>query len=154
MGIRSEIEKKIRRKQEEIKALEVQIRETAAHVAGLEEALRLLPREGANDGGAEKMLRANTNVSRARDAILKAKKPLHIVELLRAMGEGVDKKNRLGLAGTLASYVRKGEIFTRPMPNTFGLIEIDTADKDDEFDDLLGTVRNATGENDDNEVPK
>jgi hypothetical protein len=32
--------------------------------------------------------------------------------------------NRSALSGSIAAYVRKGEIFTRPAPNTFGLLEL------------------------------
>lgn len=33
-------------------------------------------------------------------------------------------KAEISLASSLAAYVRKGEIFTRPAPNTFGLVEL------------------------------
>jgi hypothetical protein len=35
----------------------------------------------------------------------------------------LNKSTRAAVAGSLSAYVRNGEIFTRPAPNTFGLIE-------------------------------
>jgi hypothetical protein len=49
---------------------------------------------------------------------------MHITEILKALNEPVDKKHRLSLSGSLSSYVRNSQIFTRPAPNTFGLIEM------------------------------
>jgi len=49
---------------------------------------------------------------------------MHITELLEAIGKPGDRMNRSALGGSIAAYVRKGEIFTRPAPNTFGLLEL------------------------------
>jgi len=64
-------------------------------------------------------------LSQARDAIRKAGKPLHITQILVAIGRANTKQTRLALSGSLATYVRRDEIFTRPEPNTFGLLEFD-----------------------------
>ena len=53
-------------------------------------------------------------------------KPLHISDLLVALGKETDHDNRAALSGSLSAYVRKHEIFTRPAPNTFGLVEFET----------------------------
>ena len=125
MGLREDLQKRIERKQEEIRELEAQIRQSASYLQALEDTMRLLPREGVNDGNAEAVLRQNSGVAKAREAILQAGKALHISDLLAAMGKQDTRINRSGLSGSIAAYVRKGEIFTRPSPNTFGLIELE-----------------------------
>jgi hypothetical protein len=45
-------------------------------------------------------------------------------DLLSALGIGITKEARASLGGSLSAYVRRGEIFNRPSPNTFGLIEM------------------------------
>jgi hypothetical protein len=45
--------------------------------------------------------------------------------LLKKLGKPETKEARVSLAGSIASYARKNEIFSRPEPNTFGLLEVD-----------------------------
>lgn len=131
MSLRDNLQKRIDAKQSEIAGYEEKIRSFRGLIAGakiyieaLEEVVRLLPREPANDGtGAT--LRPGTNLEKARDAIRDAGKPLHITELLGAIGMPVDDENRSSLSGSIGAYVRKGQVFTRPAPNTFGLLESD-----------------------------
>ena len=121
MGIREEIQKKLDKKEEEKWNLLDQVRACDIYITSLQDVLKMLPREA--EPGKERSLRPGTAVSLARDAIRKAGKPLHIGLLLEALGKTDAKKHRLALSGSLATYVRRGEIFTRPEPNTFGLIE-------------------------------
>jgi len=123
MGLREELQKRIERKQQEIHELRLQIREAEAYIQGLQDTIRLVPKE-ASTTPAEISLRPGTSVSKSRDAIKAAGKPLHITEILRAIGRPVDKNNRVALSGSLAAYVRKGEVFARPLPNTFSLLEL------------------------------
>ena len=83
--------------------------------------LKMLPREGSMR--AADALRAGSEMARTRDAIRAAGTPLHVSDILAAIGKENTKKNRVALAGSLAGYVRKGMIFTKPAPNTFGLAE-------------------------------
>jgi hypothetical protein len=71
------------------------------------------------------VLRAGSEVARAREAILKAAKPLHVDEILKALGKPVNHNNKASLSGSIATYVRKHMVFSRPAPNTFGLIELE-----------------------------
>jgi hypothetical protein len=75
---------------------------------------------------------------------------MHVNDLLKAMGKPTDKKNKLSLSGSLSTYVRAGQIFYRPAPNTFGIIEmvkaspsgsLNSVDLPDDFGDM------ATNEN-------
>lgn len=82
----------------------------------------MLPKDG--DVRGADALRAGSELAKARDAIRSAGKPLHISEILAAIGKENTKKNRVSLGGSLAGYVRKGAIFSKSAPNTFGLIEL------------------------------
>jgi hypothetical protein len=125
MGLREELLKRIERKQEEIRELELKIREGQAYLLGLQDTLKILPRDTESGVSVEPTLRPGTGIAKARDAIRAAGRPLHISELLKAAGRSVSKESRAGLSGSLAAYVRRHEIFTRPAPNTFGLIELE-----------------------------
>jgi hypothetical protein len=85
--------------------------------------MKLLPRDGINQPDAAPVLRPNSGVARAHEAIKSAGKPLHINEMLAAMGRDVTRASRGAITSSLAAYVRRGEIFTRVGPNTYGLIE-------------------------------
>ena len=128
MDFRAAIQKRIEAKDEEIRGLEIQIREARAYLQSLNDTLRLLPKE--NLANKEVSLRPGSALAKARDAIRKAGKPLQILELLKAMGKPQDSKNRAAVSGTLSAYVRKQEVFTRPAPNVFGLIELQASKED------------------------
>jgi hypothetical protein len=130
MMSRRKIEEKIIKKQQEIQELDLQMREAKAYIQALQDVAKMLPKDG--DGLRETSdvspvsadsMRQGSYVSDAREAILAAGKPLHVVQILKASGRPNDRKNRIGMAGSLSAYVRRNEIFTRPKPNTFGLTE-------------------------------
>lgn len=123
MGLREELQKRIAKKEQEIKDLELRIRDCSAYVLGLQDTLKLLPKEPSIT--PELSLRPGSEVAKAREILKAAGKPLHISALLEALNRPVDGKNRAALSGSLAAYVRKGEIFTRPAPNTYGLVEME-----------------------------
>jgi len=56
-------------------------------------------------------------------------KPMHVTEILEGIGSDTSKKSRTALSGSLGWYVRRNEIFSRPAPNTFGLLSM----KDDQI---------------------
>jgi hypothetical protein len=85
--------------------------------------MKTLPRESSQSSPAES-LRPTSIGAKTRQFILGSGKPLHINEILKLLGRETDKNNRVSVSGTLAAFVRKGEIFTRPAPNTFGLVEM------------------------------
>ena len=125
MGLREELAKRVERKQQEIQELELKIREANAYVQGLQDTLKLLPKETANGQPAGPVtLRAGSDVARTQEAIRKAGKSLHLLEILKAIGKPQDKKNRLALAGSLSRYARSGQVFVKTGPNTFGLLEL------------------------------
>jgi HB1, ASXL, restriction endonuclease HTH domain len=101
-----------------------QIEKAKAYVQALQDSMRFLPKDNGQEGTS---LRPGTALAQAREVLQKAGKPMHISEILKALNKPVDKKQRLSLSGSLSTYVRNGQIFTRPAPNTFGLIETNTA---------------------------
>jgi hypothetical protein len=136
MGLREQIQREIDSKETELGNLENQLREGRAYIQGLQKTLRLIGREQQDAfqiGEQTKVtiLRHGSLLSQAREAILKAGRPLHITNILKAIGKPDDKQSRISLSGSLAAYVRKGEIFTRPEPNTFGLIEMGKSGDED-----------------------
>jgi hypothetical protein len=122
MHIREQFQRLVDRKQQEIRNLELQIEKARTYVEALQDSMRLLPKEVT--AGSEATLRPDTALARTRDILRTAGKPMHINDLLKALGSPADSKHKLSLGGSLANYVRKGQIFTRPAPNTFGLIEM------------------------------
>lgn len=115
---------RIKRKEAEIQDLENQVREGRAYVQALNDVLKMMPRTGQATANAD-ILRPGSAAAQARDLILAAGAPVHVTDLLKQMGKEITRETRASLSGTLAAYVRKGEIFTRPGPNVFGLVEMD-----------------------------
>jgi hypothetical protein len=124
MDLREEIQKRIARKEEEIREYELQIREGKAYIQALSDTLRFLPKTPATLPDPDMLLRAGTAMAKARDAIKKAGRPLHISEILKAIGRPVDRANRGSIGGSLSAYVRNGQVFNKVGPNTFGLVEM------------------------------
>jgi len=122
MDVREGIGRRITAKRKEMADLELKLREAAAYIKALEDALKMINGEDAGSGTAS-TTRSESDVGRSREALKASSKPLHVSELLKAIGKTDDKRNRISLAGTLAGYARRKHIFTRTAPNTFGLIE-------------------------------
>lgn len=125
MGEREKVHDRIRKKELEIQDLESKIKDAKVYLQALEDVLRLFPREA--DIGDVALLRPGSLVAQARDAILKHGGPMHVTALVKALGRELTRANQTGIAGSIAAYVRKGEIFTRVGPNTFGLVELGKA---------------------------
>lgn len=125
MGARENFQKQKTKKEAEIRELELRIREAQAYVQAIDDLMKFLPRETAaeTDNAA---LRPDSLLAKAREAIRIAGKPLPIVDLVKALGKQPDKRNRVSLAGTLSAYARKGKVFTKTAPNTFGLIDLES----------------------------
>lgn len=134
MSERKAIEDKLRKKQVEIAALEEKIKAAKAYSSALRDVLRLFDKSDEPDTGETK-LRAGSAVAQAREVILSRGEPVHIDELLEAMGKGVTRDSKASLGGSLAAYVRNHDIFARTAPATFGLIELGHTEDDEEEDE-------------------
>ena len=87
MRLRDEMQKRIEKKQQEIRDLELQQAAANAYLQALQDSLRLLPTEAAPEKqGPEQTLRPGSAVAKARQAILRVNKPLHVTEILKAIG--------------------------------------------------------------------
>ncbi len=132
MGLREDLLKKIEKKNQEVRELESQIREANAYIQGLHDVVKIIPKENGDDYPPERKLRPNSDMAKAQDFLRKVGKPLYVGEILEGIGKGDTKRHRLSLSGSLGDYVRKGEIFNRPAPNTFGLIEFTSSQEAEE----------------------
>lgn len=128
MSLRTDFLRRIQKKQTEIAEME---REFAAKVQGekrylqaMYDALKLLPKDGAEaDSGRPAMLRKGSGTAKAYDALKRYGKPMHVTGIAEAIGKKATRQNTQGLASSMRAYVLKGEIFTKPAPNTYGLVE-------------------------------
>jgi hypothetical protein len=127
MGLREDLLRKIERKQAEMADAERQWERlragTEAYIQALQDTIKVLPRD-SSEVKPEHILRAGGALARVRDLILLHGKPQHASDILRALGKPIEKKSRASLTSALGAYVRRGEIFVRTAPNTFGLIEL------------------------------
>jgi hypothetical protein len=125
MGIRTKIEEKIKKKEEEIQEYENKIRETRAYLQALQDTIKILPKENINGAMVENTLKPGSYIAKTYDFIKKTGKPVHLNEILMGIGKTISKKDRISLSGSLGWYVRRNEVFSRPAPNTFGLINFE-----------------------------
>jgi len=145
MNVRTQLDKKIQAKNQEIAELETKIREARAYVQGLQEAIRMLPKDGADETQSEQLLRKGSDMDRTRDCLRKAGKPLYIDDILSCIGKENTLSLRRSLSSSLNVYARKGEIFIRTKPNTFGLVGMESSNdgkssSDDEPPDDFGVM--------------
>ena len=63
-------------------------------------------------------------LAEVRKLIRTAGKPLYIDELLRGLGWPLSRESREEIRTLLRPWVRRGELFTRPRPSTYGLVEL------------------------------
>jgi hypothetical protein len=124
MSSRNAIEKMIDKAEEEKASLLKQIELKDAYIQGLKDTVRHFPKSSEKPNG-KTTLRAGSDIAKAREIILKEGKPMHIVELVKRLGKEVTKQNRASLSSYIGSFVRNGEYFTRPAPNTFGVVEFE-----------------------------
>jgi len=124
MAFREELQKKIEKRRVEIADMESRLAQAKSYLQALEDTLRMAPKEPDTVAARPNtVLRHGTDLARTQEAIQKAGKPLHISDLMTALGKEDTKANRVSLAGSLGAYVRQHKIFRKAGPNIFGLIE-------------------------------
>ena len=124
------MQRSLQKKEREIQVVEGKIKAAKVYVKALRDVLKILE-NGSNTNTAETTLRDGSAVAQARDVILKRETPVHITELLEALGKEQTREARASLVSSLSAYVRRSEIFSRAAPNTFGLIELGHDSEDD-----------------------
>lgn len=125
MSHRQVVEQKLAKKLGEVQSLEDKLRTARIYLLALQDVLRAIESDDLDeaDGDDDKTLRKGSMVEQARSAIMKSGKPVHIDDLLLLLGKEVTRETKASLAGSLAAYVRREEVFTRPAPSTFGVVE-------------------------------
>ena len=124
MGLREDFLRRIDKKRTEIDGLRAHLHAEERYLEALLDSYKLLPRSGEeSNGGSPSNLRKGSNTGKAFAALKRAGHPLHVKDLVEAMGLKVNRTTTQGLASSLRAYVNKGEIFTKPAPNTYGLVE-------------------------------
>jgi len=130
MKARNDIERRISREQQKILGLQGEIERAQSFIQGLQEALKMLPKDGVTKPRKGKgLFRAGSDMARIRDLILQAGKPMHITQIVIGLGKENNKPNRMSIVGSLGRYVRAGDVFKRVEPNTFSLIDMDTSNE-------------------------
>lgn len=127
MSERSVVEEQLKKKEAEVILLEEKLKVARVYLRALQDVQKAVLRNssGSTAGSeADVSLRPGSTISQAREAILAHGAPMYIDDLLVALGKEVSREEKASLTGNLAAYVRKGEVFTRPMPSTFGLVEL------------------------------
>lgn len=143
MTIRDQFQKLLDRKQQEIQELEMSLEKAKTYAQAIQDSMRLLPKNPSLNE-EEQALRPGTALAKTREILKASGKPMHITEILKALNQPIDKKHRLSLSGSLSTYVRKSQIFNRPAPNTFGLMEMSTSTAEEggvELPDDFGSVQ-------------
>lgn len=133
--MRKKIEEKIRKKESELaKAREEFDRkniEGQAYIQAMQDMLKMLPKEEKIVISPEKVLKPGSGPRKTYDLLKTEGKPMHISDIMKAIGLEVNKENRATLASSLNLYVTKNQIFTRPAPGTFGLITMELEDTEE-----------------------
>ena len=125
------LEDKVRKEQSAITDCEQKITDSESRTAAFEEAIKLLPKENG-----EPELRAGSTMSRVRDFIRAANKPLALAEIMKGLSIEDTKEQRNSLRGSLSGYARDGRVFTKEIdqPDTFGLLEFRRMERKPEND--------------------
>jgi hypothetical protein len=130
MTLRREFEKLIEKKRTEIVDAQKAIAGAEAYIQAMMDAIKKLPKD---DNAPAPLVRPGSDVEKIRDAILNARKPLHISEIIVALGRNDDADSKAKIAGLLGWYTSKGKVFTKTAPNTFGLVETSPPDLPPQF---------------------
>lgn len=117
------IQDKIKKKEQEIQLLEDKLRTAKVYLNALHDISKAISKESHTNTDSA-VLREGSAVTQARDFILRKGQPVHINDLLEGLGRGMTRESRASLTSSIAAYVRRGDVFTRSAPNTFGLIEL------------------------------
>lgn len=109
----AEKEAEIARLEAELSAARAYVRLLRNRLKAAEKRLQELPEE------------SDDPIVTVRRAILEAGQPVFIDDLMVVLGYPITRDSREQLRRLLVPWVRRGEVFTRPRPSVFGLIELE-----------------------------
>ena len=124
MQLRKKLESRVVDQVKKIADLQLALAESKAYLAALQDTLKLMPTQGEHIT-AVPVLRDGTDLAKVRNLLRTEGKHLHINDILKRLGKEVTRNNKAALGGSISTYVRKGHMFTRPAPNSFGLVEFE-----------------------------
>lgn len=140
MKARKDIERRIEKEQQNILDLQKQINHLEAFIKGLQEALKMLPKDDESIERPKKgkgTVRPGSDMDKIRLLIETSGHPMHVGEIVTGLGKPDTKENRMSITGSLGRYVRKGIVFSRPGPNQFSLISLSTNENTENLDNEL-----------------
>lgn len=108
-------------KEGELARLEAELTAGRAYLSVLQSQIEAAEARTANERET-----AEDPVIVIRRLILEAGKPLYIDDILRGLDLPLTRETRDEIRQLLLSWVRRGEIFSRPRPAVFGLIELES----------------------------
>lgn len=123
MSVKTELEKKIEKEKQKITDLRSQLEKAESFVAGLQEALRMMPKEGSIDKKPEPIMRHGSDMYKVREYLRSVGKAMYINDILKGIGKDLTPNNKTSISGSLDNYARREEVFTKIAPRTYGLIE-------------------------------
>ena len=133
MNARNDIEKRIEKERQKISDLKTEISRIESFILGLQEALKIIPKDGETKSSRMRRgtIRAGSEIAKIQELIRQEGKPLHIGEIVVGLGKPDTKPNRMSISGSLGRYVRRGEVFNRPGPNLFSLVDMAVPSKEE-----------------------
>jgi hypothetical protein len=130
MQAKKDIERRIDKEEQKISELRSQIEHEEAFLQGLQEALRMISKDGDNKPRKGKgRVRKGSDMAKIISLIKQKGKPMYISEILIGLGKEDTKANRMSIAGSLGRYVRGGNVFSRVGPNLFSLKSMQVSSK-------------------------
>lgn len=123
MGLRDKFKRRIKNKERDIKQLEAEVGKEKAYLQALKDSLKDIPRDDTDEPTTMK-LRKGSMCYKARELLEQTSHPMHIEDIITGIGMEFNSDTRSSLRGSLGPYLRKGQIFIRTAPNTFGLIGV------------------------------
>ena len=106
-------------KRAELARLEAEIDAAHAYLRSTEERI------AAGEARAGDEPDTDDPVVAIRRLIREAGRPLYIDDILRGLDLPLNRASREEIRQLVLSWVRRGEIFTRPRPSIFGLVELE-----------------------------
>tara|TARA_B100001989_G_scaffold233340_1_gene193177 strand:- start:3507 stop:3905 length:399 start_codon:yes stop_codon:yes gene_type:complete len=126
MSTRKRFLAEIEQKRQENADLQARIDSNNQEISVWEKALSLLPKETSPAKKPTSIrFRPGSDIEKASIVLRKAGEALYIDKILEEIGKEPTKENQVSLISSLAAYVREGRVFTRPAPNTYGLLEFE-----------------------------
>ena len=114
------VEAHIAEQEAELASLKEQVMRLEVSIEAGKKILALVA--GVTNAPPESLLKAGSQVEKAYRVLAAANEPLHVGEIVRRLEIEDTPRNRNSLVGMIARYVRRGQIFMRTAPNTFGLL--------------------------------